>query len=211
MNELKQKVQVDVSHYNFEDYADLDRWNSYWHQIAETLSFAPETVLIIGIGDNIVGNILTTFGIQVYTFDLDEKLHPDFVGNITEIDNVLNGKKFDLILCCQVLEHLPYDLFETILGKLKAIADNVIISLPYSAIKYKIEMKLPIIKNVRIPIYIHKFYNNYKFEGQHYWEIGNRGYTKRKVTKSVKKYFTVKKRFVVPHNMYHLFFILNKK
>jgi len=204
-------IQVDVRHYDFGAYVDLPHWNSYWHQIAETIAFMPKTVLIIGIGDNIVGNILARQGIRVYTFDFDKELHSDFVGNITDIDGVLQGKRFDVILCCQVLEHLPYAKFEFILDKLRAIANNVIISLPYSAIKYKIEIKLPLIKNVRIPVYIHKFYKSHYFDGQHYWEIGKRGYTKQRIRQSIKKYFTIKNQFLATHNAYHLFFILNKK
>jgi hypothetical protein len=164
-------IQVDTSHYDFQIYTDLPRWTSYWHQIAETLALMPKTVLIIGVEDNIVEKILTAQGVQVYTYDFDKDLHHDFEGDMAEIDAVLCDKQFDVILCCQVLEHLPYDCFEDVLQQLARHADNVIISLPYSAIKYKVELKLPIIKTVKVNIYIHNSLNKHKFNGVHYWEI----------------------------------------
>jgi 2-polyprenyl-3-methyl-5-hydroxy-6-metoxy-1,4-benzoquinol methylase len=204
-------VQVEAGHYRFQTYTDLPRWTSYWHQIAETLALSPKTALIVGIGDNIAGKILSTQGVQVYTFDFDKNLHPDFEGDVANINALLGDRKFDVILCCQVLEHLPYDIFEAILQQLQRHAENVIISLPYSAMKYKFEVKLPLIKTVKVNIFIHKFFKQYKFDGQHYWEIGTRGHTKRSVRKSMEKFFTVKKWYVAPYNPYHVFFILRKK
>ncbi|MDR2065106.1 MAG: class I SAM-dependent methyltransferase [Prevotellaceae bacterium] len=204
-------IQVKTNHYNFFTYTDLPRWTSYWHQIAETLALAPQTVLIIGMGDNIVGKLLTAQGVQVYTFDFDKNLHPDFEGDVANIDAVLDDKKFDVILCCQVLEHLPHNKFEIVLQQLKRHAGNVIISLPYSAMKYKVELKLPVIKTVKVNIYIHKFFRKHKFDGEHYWETGTRGHTKRSLLKSMGKFFTVTKWYVAPYNPYHVFFILRKK
>jgi 2-polyprenyl-3-methyl-5-hydroxy-6-metoxy-1,4-benzoquinol methylase len=201
-------VQVEATHYNFQTYTDLPRWTSYWHQITETLALSPKTVLVIGVGDNIVGKLLSEQGVQIYTFDFDKNLHPDYEGNVAEIDAVLRDKQFDVILCCQVLEHLPYDKFENILQQLARHAGSVIISLPYSAMKYKFEVKLPLVKTLKIAVYVHKFFKQYKFDGQHYWEVGTRGHTKRSVLKSMGKFFTVAKWYVAIYNTYHLFFIL---
>ncbi|MDR0581534.1 MAG: class I SAM-dependent methyltransferase [Prevotellaceae bacterium] len=204
-------VQVKASHYDFQRYTDLPRWTSYWHQLAETLALSPKTALIIGVGDNIVGKLLAAQGIQVYTFDFDKDLHPDFEGDVAHIDVLLGDKKFDVILCCQVLEHLPYDRFEDILQQLERHAGHIIISLPYSAMKYKMELKLPVIKTVKLNIYIHKFFKRHQFDGEHYWEIGTRGHTKRSVLKSMRKFFTVEKWYVATYNSYHVFFIVKKK
>jgi hypothetical protein len=177
----------------------------------ETTALNPESILIIGVGDNITGKILISQGIDVYTFDFDKELNPDFVGNITNIDEVLQGKHFDVILCCQVLEHLPYDNFEKILWKLKLFADNVIISLPYSPICFEVNIKAPRIGYCKIKINIHCFFRKFKWDGEHYWEIGYKGYTKRKIRKSITKVFNIKKQFVAKYNYYHLFFVLKSE
>jgi hypothetical protein len=204
-------IQVNTVHYNFDTYVNLPRWNSYWHQIVEAVILKPQTVLIIGIGDNIVGKILQKQNIKVYTFDFDKELNPDFIGNVTEICDVLQEKHFDVILCCQVLEHFPYDKFESTLQKLKQVADNVIISLPYSPIKFMINISLPYIGNRIITLDIPRFYKKFKFNGEHHWEIGQKGYGKRKIEYSIRKIFNIQKQFVVPYNHYHIFFILKNQ
>ncbi|MDR1406325.1 MAG: methyltransferase domain-containing protein [Prevotellaceae bacterium] len=201
-------VQVAASHYNFQTYADLPRWTSYWHQIAETLALAPKTALIIGVGDNIAGTLLSAQGVRVYTLDFDKDLHPDFEGDVADADALLGDRQFDVILCCQVLEHLPHSRFEDILQQLARHAGHVIISLPCSAIQYKVELKLPVVKTVTARIHIHKFFRKHVFDGQHYWEVGTRGHTVRSILKSMKKFFTVVRWYVAPHNPYHVFFIL---
>ncbi|MDR1584381.1 MAG: class I SAM-dependent methyltransferase [Prevotellaceae bacterium] len=197
---MTRDIQVEKEHYDFSKYVNLPRWNSYWHQIAETMVLKPQTVLVIGIGDNIVGEMLIKQGIKVYTFDFDSALKPDFVGDIRNIDTILDGKRFDVILCCQLLEHLPYENFENILSRLKTLADNVIISLPHVCPQLKTALKL------RLAFFA--FCRKYKFNGEHYWEIGYRGYTKRKIRNSIRKYFMIKKEFLAQHNNYHLFFVL---
>jgi hypothetical protein len=47
---------------------DLARWNSYRHQIAETMFLNPQTVLIVGVGDNVVWEILSKQGINQEIF-----------------------------------------------------------------------------------------------------------------------------------------------
>ncbi|MDR2424893.1 MAG: hypothetical protein LBD59_09260 [Prevotellaceae bacterium] len=201
-------VQVDPSHYDFAKYVDIARWISYWHQITETMALNSENVLIVGIGDGITGKILSMQGIKVSTFDFDEKLQPDFVGNITEIDEVLQGNHFDVLLCCQLLEHLPYDFFEPVLQKMKCVADNVIISLPHSPRNYYISIGLPLLGRKKINIDIQRHCSTFKFDGEHYWEIGWKGYSKQKIKKSIKKYFSITKCFLAINNRYHLFFVL---
>jgi hypothetical protein len=208
-------VQVNRSHYDFDKYVNLPHWNSYWHQIAETKSLNPDTVLIIGVGDNIVGKILELQGIKVYTFDFDKELHPDFVGNIINIADILQGIHFDVILCCEVLEHLPYDKFEGILKSMTLITDNVIISLPHSPVFFSLRIILPyfykFIGGCGVNICIHKFYREYKYQGEHYWEIGIGQYTKNKIRKSINKYFIISKQFLATNNHYHMFFIIKKR
>jgi hypothetical protein len=204
-----QSIQVDASlHYNFSSYVALPRWNSYWHQINETMALNPENILIVGAGDNIVPKILTEQGISVYTFDFDKTLQPDFLGNITDIDSVLQGRRFDVILCCQVLEHLPYDNFENILRKLKQLADYVIISLPYSPLYFEAGINASLIGKHKITVEIHQFFRRLKWNGEHYWEAGKKGYPKRKIIKSINRIFRIKKQFIAEHNHYHLFFVL---
>jgi hypothetical protein len=202
-------IQVNREHYDFGKYLSLPRWNSYWHQIAETIALNPQTILIVGVGDNIVGGILSKQGVKVYTFDFDSALQPDFCGDVRNIDRVLEGWHFDVILCCQVLEHLPYENFEDVLSRFKTLADNVIISLPHACFRLKTALKLALLmKPLSFLAHILPFCRTYKFSGEHYWEIGYRGYPVRKIRKSMRKYFVIRKEFSAKYNSYHLFFVL---
>lgn len=50
--------QVKAEHYSFLKYVNEARWLSYYTQIRETLSVNPRKVLVIGVGDHIVPDIL---------------------------------------------------------------------------------------------------------------------------------------------------------
>jgi hypothetical protein len=127
------------------------------------------------------------------------------------LNELEGGGKFDVILCCQLLEHLPYDMFEGILYKISLLADNVIISLPNDALNFRIDIKLPRLQCIRMNIDLYRFYEKFKYRGEHYWELGMKGYPKWKIRKSIEKFFTIKKQYLSIHNHYHMFFILNKK
>lgn len=204
-------VQVSTAHYDLAKYLDLGRWNSYWHQIEETLAFKPESVLIVGKGDNIVGTVLAQQGIKVTTFDFDKSLQPDITGNVMDIQKLIGGAQFDILLCCQVLEHLPYEHFENILQQFTTVADKVIVSLPYSSAIFKVDFKISHIRERRMMLRIHNAHKVLKPNEEHYWEIGFKGYPKRRIIKSIEHFFVIEKQFTAKHNHYHLFFILRGK
>jgi hypothetical protein len=222
------QIQVNCRHYNIQKYVDIARWSSYFYQIKETLELKPVTVLIIGIGDNVVGNVLSIQqGIDVFTYDFDKELNPDFVGDITEIDTVLGGKQFDAVLACQILEHLPYSRFEEVLKKLRAVGKHVIISLPHTRVNLTFSVKLHhrstgslhlgifqwwkelICKEENVADHKKPWWRMYKKNPEHYWEIGKGQYTKRKIRKSIEKYFSINKCFLATGNHDHIFYVLS--
>lgn len=207
--------QVEKEHYNFLSYLNKARWNSYYHQIEEVLKSDSKSVLIIGKGDGIVPNILGEQVEEIKIFDIAEDLQPDYLGNILELSNIVD-KKFDSILCCQVLEHLPFDKFEQCISELSKVTNNqIVISLPQQNILFNIVFKIPKIHKIDINIYIPKFYKNFVFEkdgnGEHYWELNVKNYPVNKIRKILKKYFILKNEYTVKENLYHRFFILEKK
>jgi len=195
------------SRYKFLQYNGKSRWMSYWHQINEVLSLKPKNVLEIGIGNKTVANYLKSQGVEVITFDKDEKLKPDVVGDVLEIP--FGNNSFDVILCAEVLEHLFFNDFENALYELKRVSKKyVVLSLPHFGHSITLSIKIPLIKEKRLAIRIphpiaHKL-------GEHYWEVGKRGYSLSKIKKILKKYFKIKKDYIPFENQYHHFFILEK-
>lgn len=206
------KKQVDKSHYDFIKYVSKSRWNSYYHQIEEVISSNPNTVLVVGIGDGIVIDILRNSikNCIVDTIDIDPQLNPTYVGSITEVDELLNVKKYDVILCSQVLEHIPFDMLEKIISKFTKVNNKkLIISLPEQNIKVGLSIKIPKLF-LNAYLYIPRFYKEHKFDGEHYWELGTKQTRLNSVRDIFKEYYKISNEYVVNENSYHRFFILDK-
>lgn len=194
-------------HY-FKNYDTKERWMSYWYQINKIMKLRPKNVLEIGIGNKLVSDYLKKRGINVTTVDINQDLEPDFVCSVTELSSTLKSK-YDVILCAQVLEHLPFSEFEVSLKEIAKICERyAVITLPYGGIDFSLITYLPRIGlkkilSVKIP-----FPRKHKFNGEHYWEIDKKGYSLSKIRGIISRYFIIEEEFCPPENMWHYFFIL---
>jgi len=197
-----------MNKYNFKKYEGKERWISYWHQIDEVLRLKPKNILEIGVGTGMVSNYLKEQDIEIKTLDFDSERKPDLVGSVDDIP--FNDNSFDLVLCAEVLEHLPFDKFEKSLKELKRISRrSVVLSLPHFGPALKIGFKIPFLKEIKIALKI-PYHIQHPNNGVHYWEIGKKGYSLKKIKKIIFKYFEIKNDFVPWENQYHHFFILKK-
>jgi ubiquinone/menaquinone biosynthesis C-methylase UbiE len=112
--------QVSAEHYDFQQYVGKKRWASYYHQIEEINVYHPETVLEVGVGAGILKLMLEFQGSKYKSIDIDPELNPDFIGSCHNLP--FKGESFDVIGCFQVLEHLPFELFEKSLAELMRCA-----------------------------------------------------------------------------------------
>lgn len=202
--------QVPEEHY-FEGYDTKERWISYWYQIKEVLRTGGKKVLEIGIGNRTVSNYLKERRLKITTVDIDPNLNPDYVCSVTELTKFLNSNSFDVILCAEVLEHLPFRDFKKSLKELYQVSKKwVVLSLPYAGPSFSLSLKLPRMNKkslkLKIPLNI-----RHKFGGQHYWEIGKKGYPLKKIVRILGQSFEVVRIYLPPENMVHEFFVLKKK
>ena len=210
------KKQVSKSHYSFQYYVTRERWNSYYCQIDEVMKCKGKNVLYIGVGDSIVVDTLKKFGKNVKVLDFEKDFKPDYLGSVTEIDQVLGKDKsrFDIVVCSQVLEHIPFEQFEPTVEKISKYAkEKFILSIPNRSIW--IRFRLPIIHGFKIKIK-RPFDKKWDIEdqgcGEHYWEIDAVGCPKKKdICAIVQKYFQLERTYTLYENPYHTFFILKKK
>lgn len=211
----KFRTQVDIRHYKWGKYITKERWQSYYHQIDEVIKARSKKVLVIGKGDGIVPCILSTLGIEVVTFDFDETLHPDILGDLRHIDEYVSPDVFDTILCCEVLEHIPFKYFEEILKKISLLKPkHFIISIPNNSCrcKYDIRVYIPhFISFKKRKIAYDDINSKFRFNGEHYWEIGVKGKEYHVITQILNKYFNIKSTFFEEGNEYHCFFVLKEK
>jgi ubiquinone/menaquinone biosynthesis C-methylase UbiE len=142
--------------------------------------------------------------------DIDESLSPDVLGEVTDMPFMSNS--FDLVVCFQVLEHIPFNDFDRALSEIARVTKRkAIISLPYAyheILSFSLNSKKRNLFNFRF--ILPRFYKKRKFNGQHYWEIGERGYSEDRIECALKKHFFIRKQFRPHENTYHTFFVLEK-
>ncbi|MFW5847195.1 MAG: hypothetical protein ACOCUU_03505 [Nanoarchaeota archaeon] len=68
---------------------------------------------------------------------------------------------------------------------------------------------MPKIKPIQLDIIL-PFPIKHKFDGQHYWEIGKKGYSLKKIKRIIKEEFKILKDFRPKNNLFQHFFILEK-
>ena len=144
------------------------------------------------------------------SMDIAEELKPDHIGSLIEMPFL--DKQYDIVVCFQVLEHIPFELFEKALSELFRVAKkSVIISLPNAEAFLKIQIpKICRMKLVKKPFSKAK---EHEFDGEHYWEVNKKGYEIKRIMKIIvdtgKKYnCALEKNYRIWENPYHHFFVL---
>lgn len=174
--------QVGKEHYGGGSYRSQERWDSYWHQIALVYRAQPQTLLEIGLGGGVVARELRASGIAVTTLDIAADLHPDVVGSITKIP--LPDKSFDAVLAAEVLEHIRFEDVPQALFEIARVAKkSAIISVPHPGYVFSFVWKLPLFPRFELVFQIPFFWKTHRFNGEHYWELGKKGYSARRFLK----------------------------
>lgn len=200
-------VQVREWHYDFNKYVNRARFNSYYTQLSLIYSFNPSSILEIWVWNSIVWNILSKDYLYE-TLDIDVNLNPTYVWNISDWIN-LNDNKFDTVCAFQVLEHLPFNDFEKALMEMSRLAEkNIVISLPYKRVDFRIWIKLPLFKYKKFNLSFPMFWKKHLFDWEHYWEIWSKEYSLSKIHSILNKYWDIEESFNLYENTYHYFFVL---
>ena len=172
-----------AEHYNH-TYDNKRRLASYWHQIDECLTLGGRSVLVIGKGSGLPSYILERQGLSVTTLDIQLDLRPNVLGDVRQLP-FLDGA-FDIALCCQVLEHLPFEFFAVSMGEIKRIVRRgLVLSLPdrgsYSRVlpyllRRQTVLNLPMLR-----------LRTWTPRGGHFWEVNTPGYRLDKIQDVIHK------------------------
>ncbi len=183
-------------------YDSKERFVSYWHQINEIIQTQPRNVLDVGVGNKFVAEYLRKHGGDIKTFDFDESLEPDIVGDVREIP--LANDSYDTVCAFQVLEHLPFEYFPKCVSELRRVAKNyVLISLPHGRIYSR--FRLPKFGDVLLP----KPFGRWRpVPPEHEWEMDNPGFELKKIMETIESAGTrIEKTYRIFENPYHRMFI----
>jgi hypothetical protein len=172
------QVQVKAGHYR-PGYDDWDKWTNYWWQIRSVIDCKAQKVLEIGVGSQVVNDYLKRAGLNVYSLDIDPALNPDYLGSATAIP--LPDGSQDAILCCEVLEHMPWEQSVQTIRELHRVTNRwAFVTVPHFALSFALMLRMPYFHfrefRFRLPLF-----KELRPGGEHYWEIGRKGYTTRRL------------------------------
>jgi len=203
-------MSAPVPEYKSVKYEHLDRWISYYRQIQEVLALRPDRLLEIGKGSGLVSTVLKSRGLDVTSLDIDADVKPDVVGSVLALP--FEDKRFDVTLCAEVLEHLPFEDFPKALAEIRRVTRRgVVLSLPNWGWTFWLGLKLPMMPKLDL------FWKltgvmRHPSGGEHFWEIGKRGYPLRKVSGAIEAAgFRVRTTYLKSDSPYHRFFLLDVK
>ena len=203
------KPKVKSAYYGDASYDTRERFVSYWHQINEIMKLKPQSVLEVGVGSKFLSNYLKSKNVNVLTLDNNGELKPDILGSVLCMP--FSPGSFDVVACCEVLEHLPYEEFQRALSELYRVSCGyVIISLPDTNRVYRFNIQVPKLGELRLLIPLPRI-GKPKFDEQHYWEIDANNYCLNRILSDIRTIgFYVKRTYRVFEYPYHRFFILHK-
>lgn len=207
-------VQVEPSHYQA-TYNTRERYYSYIEQILIVQRLRPAEVVEIGLGNGFVSRELAAMGYDVRTVDIDPALAPNVVAGVDRLPFASNC--CDLVFCCQVLEHLPFEKFGECVRELGRISRrHVVISVPNvsTALRFEIARGYAPVRERRLVFSGSPLQRPqpHVFDGQHYWEIGKQGYPVSRIEGAViNEGLRLVDSYRLHLNPFHHFFILEKQ
>ena len=195
--------------YFSDGYFELHQLFSLSHQINEIHKLRPQSILEIGVGNGFTSSFLRRAGYRVTTADINPDLEPDICAPLDQVGSFIGEEKFDLVVCCEVLEHMPLNEFIESLDQLRALGQRLFLTLP----NYKATIGASGL--FRIPKIGAKSFDltfdiprKKKLDKEHFWEVGSQRETEIKsIAFELKaRYKSVKiKRITL--NPYHIAFI----
>jgi hypothetical protein len=154
-------------------------------------------VLIVGPGQGLDKEILKWRGYDIVTFDIDPTFGPDVTGSVHDLSTFAT-KQFDVAIASHVLEHLPIRYLDDALCELSRVARYAVVYLPVTGRTAQIRIK-PGFLGIDWSLELDLF-NYFKAPdpnrprfcgGQHYWEVGRKGFTRRQLRRRFSTHFDI--------------------
>ncbi len=182
------------------------RFGSYWHQIHEILRWQPASVLEVGIGNGFVSDYLRKRDVRLRTVDVNPELGPDLVASVLALP--FADASFDVACSFETLEHIDYGHFPQAVAELARVARRaVLLSLPDVTRRLGVLLTLPGWRfqkgiDLTLPGRLHTF------DGQHFWEIGKRGYPLSRILAVLRQQgLRISRCYRADENLYHRFIV----
>jgi hypothetical protein len=171
--------------------------NTYYQYRDVTSLGAVRSVLIVGPGQGLDAQVLRWRGFDVTTFDIDDTFDPDVMGSVHDL-SMFERDRFDVIIVSHVLEHLPAPYLDVALGEIARVGRHALVYLPVAGRHFQWRLQ-PGVKGIDLSMIFDVF--NWFAQpdgvtprycgGQHFWEVGMRGFRVRDLLGRLGAHFEV--------------------
>ena len=155
------------------------------------------SVLVVGPGQGFDALVLRWRGYEVTTFDIDDTFRPDAVGSVHDLGRFPDGR-FDAVIASHVLEHLAVPYLDAALREIARVGRYALVYLPVAGRHFQLRLQpgfrgldlsltLDLFDRLRRPDGVTPRYCG----GQHFWEVGMRGFRKRQLARRMSEWFEV--------------------
>jgi hypothetical protein len=161
-------------------------------------------ILVVGPGQGLDTAVLRWAGYEVTTFDIDETFGPDVIGSVHDMSTFADGQ-FDLVTASHVVEHIAVPYLDAALAELARVGRHALIYLPVHGRHIQLRLApgfgdldlsfvFDVFNYLRKPDGVTPRYQG----GQHFWEIGMRGFRVRDVHARLSRHFEVLRHYRNP-------------
>lgn len=195
--------------YFSDPYFSMPQLCSFAHQLNLIHAMRPTSGIEIGLGNGFVSTYLRRAGVPLITADINPALAPDICAPLAEVRGHIDQPQ-DLVICCEVLEHMPLDELDANLNHLRDLGERLFLTLPNSHRTWGFSgfAFLPKLGGRLLDLNFDVPWKRPIAGGPHFWEVGQsydctRAAIGRRLSK---RYNTVRSgRFAL--NPYHIWFI----
>jgi hypothetical protein len=190
-------------------YFNMPQLCSFAHQLNFIHAMQPKSIIEIGIGNGFVSTFLRQAGIPIVTADINPALGADICAPLSEVCSYIESS-YDLVLCCEVLEHMPLEQLDENLEYLSKLGGRLFLTLPSSFVMFgcSISTILPKIGNYIFDVNISLPVKHNLSGSSHFWEVGyNKDCSRANIIKKLKQRYTNVRSGRFKLNPYHVWFI----
>jgi len=210
MDSLDGTMKSEVSTLPYFDEAYLQPWRfaAWGIQFREAVATGGQSFLEIGNGPGILAYALRKAGKAVVTVDPEPSLGPDIMAALPQLP--LDSESVDAVLCFEVLEHIPFDMFAESVREMSRVSRRwVLFSVPNRIPVLRFMIDGPRLHFSRGWPWRRRASSDPLAEG-HYWEIGA-GVTAEDIRQRMgKNGLTICRSFRPWVCLYHHFFVCEK-
>jgi hypothetical protein len=197
-NEIPQPTVMPIDRENWVKQLNLCNFVNSFYQYRDLCGLENcKNVLIVGPGQGLDKVILSWRGYTVTTLDIDPLFQPDHLGSIHDM-SMFTDRQFDAVIVSHVLEHMAETYLNPGLKEISRVGRFALIYLPVHGRSLHLRF-IPGFKGIDVSL-VWDVFNYFKkcdgksakyCGGQHFWEIGLRGFRVKDLVNRFSQFFDV--------------------